>query len=177
MGLIRPGVDGGDFSAESSAALRTLQKQQREEALKATVVLNLLADGSRDDVPDIVVQMPYRMEEKQDVVAHALALGRPATAGAPRAKLRGSTFERTSLGASSPYVQVHGSENTGKISAFSAFQPGTSRIFEELFQAVRGYARVLPLRRATARGCNIRRGVAHVPGRDAVRIGARRRNR
>jgi len=134
VGLIRPGVDGGDSSAESSAALRTLQKQQREEALKATVVLNLLADGSRDDIPDIVVQMPYRMEEKQDVVAHALALGRPATAGAPRAKLRGSTFERTSLGASSPYVQVHGSENTGKISAFSAFQPGTSRIFEELFK-------------------------------------------
>ena len=86
VGLIRPGVDGGDSSAESSAALRTLQKQQREEALKATVVLNLLADGSRDDIPDIVVQMPYRMEEKQDVVAHALALGRPATAGAPRAR-------------------------------------------------------------------------------------------
>ena len=134
VGVLGQGVDGGGGGGEPDAALLTLQKQQREEALKATVVLNLLADGSRDDVPDIVVQMPYRMEEKQDLVAHALALGRPGAPGAPRAKLRGNSFERASLGASSPYVQVHGSENTGKISAFSAFQPGTSRIFEELFK-------------------------------------------
>ena len=30
-------------------------------------------------------------------------------------------------------MQVHGSENKWKISAFAAFQPGTSLIFEELF--------------------------------------------
>ena len=32
------------------------------------------------------------------------------------------------------YVQVHGTENTGKISAFAAFQPGIARVFEVLFE-------------------------------------------
>jgi hypothetical protein len=27
-----------------------------------------------------------------------------------------------------PYVQVHSSDNTGKISAFSAFQPGMAKV-------------------------------------------------
>lgn len=44
------------------------------------------------------------------------------------------------------YVQVHGTENTGKISAFAAFQPGIARVFEVLFEQDDATPRVLPLR-------------------------------
>ena len=116
------------------------QKQQREEALKATVVLNLLADHSRESFPDVIVQMPYRMPEKQDLVAHALKLANATPDGSSGSSgtLSGRSFRVTdaadAAAAHAPYVQVHGSENTGKISAFAAFQPGTSKIFEELFK-------------------------------------------
>ena len=119
--------DSSDTSSQSFPE-EGFQKQQREEALKAAVVLNLLADRGRDAFPDVVVQMPYRMPEKQDLVAHALKLASTHEDGASRSSLTGRSA------ANSPYVQVHGSENTGKISAFAAFQPGTSVLFEELFK-------------------------------------------
>jgi Trk K+ transport system NAD-binding subunit len=133
------GGEGGDSKSHKAAALdaesERFQKQQREEALKATVVLNLLADGSRETTPDVIVQMPYRLDEKSDLVGHALRLSqRP---GLVDPNLKGHTFrsgEASPAPSSSPYVQVHGSENSGKIGAISAFQPGASRIFEELFK-------------------------------------------
>ena len=99
-------------------------------------MLNLLADRGRDAFPDVVVQMPYRMPEKQDLVAHALKLASTHEDGASRSSLTGRSFRVATArsAANSPYVQVHGSENTGKISAFAAFQPGTSVLFEELFK-------------------------------------------
>ena len=106
------------------------QKRQREEALKAAAVLNLLADRGRESFPDVVVQMPRRMPEKQDLVAHALKLAIDPSGSNGDA----SREDDRSAGANAPYVQVHGSENTGKISAFAAFQPGASKIFEELFK-------------------------------------------
>jgi hypothetical protein len=138
--------DRGDGVAGSTAEERFIQKQQREEALKATVVLNLLADHGREYFPDVVVQMPYRLPAKQDLVGHALRLSaRGGGAGDTFASnassadsdpvLVGESFRSARAGpANSPYVQVHGSENTGKISAFAAFQPGTSKIFEQLFK-------------------------------------------
>ena len=138
-------LKNSDANADADAKRqRVFQKQQREEALKATVVLNLLADHGRESFPDVIVQMPYRMPPKQDLVAHALKL---ASDGGERQRenddrgsvtLTGESFRvsnnRGAAYANAPYVQVHGSENTGKISAFAAFQPGTSRIFEELFK-------------------------------------------
>ena len=127
---------GGDGSLNGALLPGdSLQKQQREEALKATVVLNLLADRGRESFPDVIVQMPYRLPEKQDLVGHALRLttGNMHVSDRPSDELlHGETFRV--MDAQRPYVQVHGSENTGKISAFAAFQPGTSRIFEELFK-------------------------------------------
>jgi hypothetical protein len=127
---------GGDGSLNGALLPGdSLQKQQREEALKATVVLNLLADRGRESFPDVIVQMPYRLPEKQDLVGHALRLttGNMYVSDRPSDELlHGETFRV--MDAQRPYVQVHGSENTGKISAFAAFQPGTSRIFEELFK-------------------------------------------
>ena len=141
------GSDDGEIgSTESSDAASSqsygggFQKQQREEALKAAVVLNLLADHGRDSFPDVIVQMPYRMPEKQDLVAHALKLASTHEDGSidlDASSLTGRSFRvatKAWSAANSPYVQVHGSENTGKISAFAAFQPGTSVIFEELFK-------------------------------------------
>ena len=127
--------DSSDTSSQSFPE-EGFQKQQREEALKAAVVLNLLADRGRDAFPDVVVQMPYRMPEKQDLVAHALKLASTHEDGASRSSLTGRSFRVATArsAANSPYVQVHGSENTGKISAFAAFQPGTSVLFEELFK-------------------------------------------
>lgn len=134
------GGEGGEKKSHGAAAAldaesERFQKQQREEALKATVVLNLLADGSRETTPDVIVQMPYRLDEKSDLVGHALRLSqRP---GLVDPNLKGHTFrsgEASPAPSSSPYVQVHGSENSGKIGAISAFQPGASRIFEELFK-------------------------------------------
>ena len=76
------------------------------------------------------------MPEKQDLVAHALKLASTHEDGASRSSLTGRSFRVATArsAANSPYVQVHGSENTGKISAFAAFQPGTSVLFEELFK-------------------------------------------
>jgi hypothetical protein len=133
---------GGHFDSDTDAdskRQRVFQKQQREEALKATVVLNLLADHGRESFPDVIVQMPYRMPPKQDLVAHALKLASDGVNGQREddsVTLTGESFRVSTnrgVAANAPYVQVHGSENTGKISAFAAFQPGTSRIFEELF--------------------------------------------
>ena len=116
---------GGDGSLNGALLPGdSLQKQQREEALKATVVLNLLADRGRESFPDVIVQMPYRLPEKQDLVGHALRLttGNMHVSDRPSDELlHGETFRV--MDAQRPYVQVHGSENTGKISAFAAFQP------------------------------------------------------
>ena len=145
VGLLGEGgsmFNSGDGSAGSSQRdgsdtqqQKRFQKQQREEALKATVVLNLLADQGRETFPDVIVQMPYRLPEKQDLVGHALKLTTGRMSNNDEL-LNGETFRvmDESLKTNNPYVQVHGSENTGKISAFAAFQPGTSRIFEELFK-------------------------------------------
>jgi hypothetical protein len=111
------GGGGGDSGGDAGVDEKYLefQRQQREEAHKATVVLNLLAAGGAG--PDIVVQMPNRIPENQDLVAHALKITRREGAAGLAA-------------AAMPYVQVHGSENTGKICAFSAFQPGSAHVFE-----------------------------------------------
>ena len=81
VGLLGSSGNGGELLQEKLDAnadakrQRVFQKQQREEALKATVVvLNLLADGSRETTPDVIVQMPYRLDEKSDLVGHALRL-------------------------------------------------------------------------------------------------------
>ena len=116
--------DSSDTSSQSFPE-EGFQKQQREEALKAAVVLNLLADRGRDAFPDVVVQMPYRMPEKQDLVAHALKLASTHEDGASRSSLTGRSFRVATArsAANSPYVQVHGSENTGRFPRSRRFNP------------------------------------------------------
>ena len=118
VGLLGQGVHARDESDESASRIKELQfqREQREEALKATVILNLLNDKAHAN-PDVVVQMPYRLPDAQDLVGHALKITRSQDADADKM-----------FGVSSPkdgapdtrYVQVHGTENTGKISAFAA---------------------------------------------------------
>ena len=64
-----------DESDESAGRIKELQfqREQREEALKATVILNLLNDKAHAN-PDVVVQMPYRLPNEQDLVGHALKI-------------------------------------------------------------------------------------------------------
>ena len=119
--------DSSDTSSQSFPE-EGFQKQQREEALSRRAQPARRPRPRR--VPDVVVQMPYRMPEKQDLVAHALKLAIDPSGSNGDA----SREDDRSAGANAPYVQVHGSENTGKISAFAAFQPGTSVLFEELFK-------------------------------------------
>ena len=124
------GVGWGDGSLESTTAAAeekaksvAFRRQQREEAHKATVVLNLRAHSSHGN-PDVVVQMPFRLPANQDLVAHALKITRRQDLTAGMANVDHVEMS---------HVQVHGSENTGKICSFSAFQPGTSKVFECLF--------------------------------------------
>lgn len=164
VGLLGQGVHARDESDESASRIKELQfqREQREEALKATVILNLLNDKAHAN-PDVVVQMPYRLPDAQDLVGHALKITRSQDADAD--KMFGVSAPKDGA-PDTRYVQVHGTENTGKISAFAAFQPGIARVFEVLFEQDDATPRVLPLRRAAVRGQVLRRGLAHVtPGR------------
>ena len=132
VGLLGQGVHARDESDESASRIKELQfqREQREEALKATVILNLLNDKAHAN-PDVVVQMPYRLPDAQDLVGHALKITRSQDADAD--KMFGVSAPKDGA-PDTRYVQVHGTENTGKISAFAAFQPGIARVFEVLFE-------------------------------------------
>ena len=132
VGLLGQGVHARDESDESASRIKELQfqREQREEALKATVILNLLNDKAHAN-PDIVVQMPYRLPDAQDLVGHALKITRSQDADAEKMFCVSSPKDGAP---DTRYVQVHGTENTGKISAFAAFQPGIARVFEVLFE-------------------------------------------
>ena len=150
VGLLGQGVHARDESDESAGRIKELQfqREQREEALKATVILNLLNDKAHAN-PDVVVQMPYRLPNEQDLVGHALKITKSQDArsmgqipSSSSSSLSSSSSSSSSFEMSAPkegsprtrYVQVHGTENTGKISAFAAFQPGIARVFEVLFE-------------------------------------------
>lgn len=92
---------GGGDADEEGMKQRDYLRQQREEAHKATVVLNLrqeAAAGGRR--PDLVVQMPNRIPENQDLVRHALKITR-------RQEVLDGLVGADDVYAM-PYVQVHG---------------------------------------------------------------------
>ena len=126
-------MDGGG-GGESDATLLTLQKQQREEALKATVVLNLLADGSRKTSRTSSCRCPIAWRRNRIWWRTRWRWAVPAR---PARLSRNFAATRSSARPSARRVRTcrcTARRTWEDLSAFSAFQPGTSRIFEELFK-------------------------------------------